>query len=153
VVVAGIVAGFLWLITSFPDCSAGSKQARMARALSAARLQELHQAMIDLRASLPEDERDYRTEFWGDEIPAPFKGLDCALVRCDGDTTLIRLEGCMDHHLDMRFYGVGEPVEPGDVPRITLVSGEFDRKEELLWHQPEPASGQAGRSDGNPPSN
>ena len=131
-----VVGGFLWLLGSFPDCSAGSKQARMARDLPTDRLEELHQAMIDLRASIPEDERDYREEFWGDDIPAQFHGLDCALVRFGGDMPLIRLEGCMDHHLDMRFYGVGESTQFGDhSPRITLVSGEFDIREEVLWQR------------------
>ena len=139
---AVIVGGFVWLLSSFPDCSAGSKQARMARSLSASRLQELHQAMIALRSSLPEDERDFRQELWRDDLPPVFHDLNCALVRYGGDSPLIRLEGCMDHHLDLMFYGIGESSQFGDhSPRITLVSGEFDVKEEVLWRPEDQGSG------------
>lgn len=51
----------------------------------------------------------------------------------------------MDHHLDMVFYGVGEPEEHGDhSPRIVLISGEWDIKKEVLWRSSKERSEEAG---------
>ena len=79
----------------------------MARALSEQRLIELHAAMKMNMTSVPEDQRFIPRQFSGDSIPKEFAFLKPALIRF-GDDPLIRLEGCMDHHLDMRFYGIGE---------------------------------------------
>jgi hypothetical protein len=127
------MGGFFFLTTLLPDCSATSRQAKMARSLSEDRLAELHAVIASLVANVPEGDRFSGRQFSGDSIPSVFMDLDPALVRV-GDDSIIRLEGCMDHHLDMRFYGVGESVEHGDhSPRIELVSGEFDLKTEVLW--------------------
>jgi len=142
-----VMGGFFFLTTLLPDCSATSRQAKMARSLSEDRLAELHAAITSLVSNVPEEDRFSGRQFSGDSIPSVFVDLDPALIRL-GDYPLIRLEGCMDHHLDMRFYGVGESVEHGDhSPRIELVSGEFDVKTEVLW-RPTRKSEQAGSSNG-----
>jgi hypothetical protein len=142
-----VMGGFFFLTTLLPDCSATSRQAKMARSLSEDRLAELHAVIASLVANVPEGDRFSGRQFSGDSIPSVFMDLDPALVRV-GDDSIIRLEGCMDHHLDMRFYGVGESVEHGDhSPRIELVSGEFDLKTEVLWRSKK-RSEQGGSSNG-----
>ena len=142
--VLGVVVLLLVLLLwSMPDCSASSKQAKKARALSPEQFQELHRVMTELRASIPEEDRDYQNDLWGDRIPPSLRGLDPAVVRVGGDHQVIRLEGCMDHFLDLRFYGLGEKpgvVEKDLSPRIVLVSGEFDRQEEVLWRAEKPVA-------------
>jgi hypothetical protein len=129
------------LIFLLPDCSATSKQARMARSLSQERLGELHRAMTALWAAIPEEERDFaRVHFSAGQIPKEFEGLNARLVRIRSDDSIIRLQGCMDHHLDLMFHGVGEPISQHEdpTPRITLGSGEFDRRVEVLWREEVP---------------
>lgn len=138
-----VVLLFVILLWLMPDCSASSKRAKKARALSPDQFRELHRVMTELRASIPEEERDFQTDLWGDRIPPSLRGLNPAVVRVGGDHQVIRLEGCMDHFLDLRFYGIGEKpgvVEEDLSPRIVLWSGEFERREEVLWRGEKPAA-------------
>lgn len=145
--IALVLGGFFALRAFFPDCSATSQQAKMARSLSESRLAELHATISTMMARIPEKERILRRQFSGDSIPPEFVDLRPALVRLGGlgGNPIVRLEGCMDHHLDMEFYGVGEPEEHGDhSPRIVLISGEWDIKEEVLWRSSKERSEEAG---------
>lgn len=137
------IAGFLLLLIVFPNCEVTSRQARMARALSQERLAGMHLAMTKLWATIPEDERNIASvSFSGEQIPKEFGGLNARFVRIRGGHSIIRLQGCFDHHQDLIFYGVGEPTTYGDhSPRIDLHSGEHDVTVETLWR---PAS--AGQS-------
>ena len=134
IVLAVLVLGFIaWFGTR---CNAGSWKARKARSLPEERLEALYDAMKDLRSTIPADKSFSRSKYdlTGDQIPAEFQDLGCRVVRAGTDYPLIRLEGCFDHHLDLHFYGIGEPSDRGDhSPRITMASGDSDRKEELLW--------------------
>jgi hypothetical protein len=128
--------GFALLIWAFPACDADSKQARMAKSLSRERLADLHRAMAALWSGLPKEDGEVaHIEIHHSKFPAVFDGLNAAFVRIDFGTSIIRLEGCMDHHLDLVFFGVGEPNSPGDdhSPRIELWSGDYNRKIEVLW--------------------
>jgi len=133
------IAGFAFLLFVFPNCDASSKKGRRAKSLPPERLAELYTAMAKLRNALPPEKRNGYSDLSGEEIPEEFKDLDCRVVRPGGAYPLIRLEGCMDHHLDIVFFGLGEPVGSRDnSPRIALWSGEFEHIEDVLW-KPEPA--------------
>ncbi|HEY1122786.1 MAG TPA: hypothetical protein VGE67_14340 [Haloferula sp.] len=96
--------------------------------------------MAKLRNALPPERLDRYSDLFGEKIPAEFKDLDCRVLRPGGAYPVIRLEGCMDHWLDMVFFGLGEPVGTHDnSSRIALWSGEFEHIEEVLW-KPEPVA-------------
>ena len=128
------ITGFLFLMFVFPNCDADSKKGRMVKSLPPERLAELYAAMAKLRNALPPEERRRRWDLRGEKIPKEFAGLNCRIVRPGSDYPLIRLQGCMDHYLDMVFFGLGEPAGARDnSPRIELWSGEHPVIEELLW--------------------
>ena len=133
-------AGFAFLVWVFPNCDASSKQGRMANSLPPERLAELYATRAKLRSALPADEREVRRfDLRQEQIPKEFEDLNCRVVRPGGSAPLIRLEGCMDHYLDMVFFGLGDSAARGDnSPRIELWSGEHDWIKEVLW-RPEPA--------------
>ena len=142
--IAALLCGFLGmglLILLHPDCSATSKQAKMVRSLPQERLGELHRAMTALWSAIPPAERDDADmEFFEGQIPNEFDGLNAKLVRIRWGDSIIRLEGCMDHHLDLMFHGVGEPIlqDEDPAPRITLVSGENNPGVEVIWRKEVP---------------
>jgi hypothetical protein len=138
------IAGFALLVFVFPSCDADSKEARMARSLSQDRLASLHHAMSELWRKSPKDAQNFpQVYFSGDRIPKEFDGLNARLVRIRDGRAIIRLQGCMDHHLDMVFSGVGEgSAYGGNPPSIVLRSGEFDMKFETLWQPASPAAGE-----------
>ena len=137
------IAGFALLLWVFPNCDADSRQARMARALSQERLASLHHAMSELWKRSPKDAQNLpQVYFSQDQIPKEFDGLNAKVVRIRHGNAIIRLQGCMDHHLDMVFSGVGEgSAYGGNPPSIVLCSGEFDMKFETLWQPVSPAAG------------
>ncbi|MEK7950302.1 hypothetical protein [Luteolibacter soli] len=145
--ILGGIAGFAFLMLVFPNCDANSKQGRMARSLSRDQLAGLHRAMTKLWDKIPKEERESaHIRFGSDQIPEEFGGLDAHLVRIRDGNSIIRLQGCMDHYLDLVFYGVGEPTSRGDhSPRIVLMSGEHEIQTETLWRPdqeaPVPESG------------
>ena len=128
------VAGFVFLMFVFPDCESSSRKGRMVKSLPPERFAELYAAMAKLRNALPPDERLRRGDLSGQKIPREFADLNCRIVRPGSDYPLIRLQGCMDHYLDMVFFGLGEPAGSRDnSPRIELWSGEHPVIQELLW--------------------
>lgn len=134
------VAGLIVLIWLFPNCDASSSQAKMARGLPPERLAELYRTMGELYGALPEDEKKYQQTLFGEKVPKEFEGLKCDVVRVGGNYPgILRLEGCFDHYLDMKFYGIGEASTGDNSPRITLQSGEFEILEEELWRPAKPA--------------
>jgi hypothetical protein len=141
--------GFALLLLMVPDCGADSKQARMAKALSQERLASLHHAMKQLWAAIPEQERGFASmKFSGEKIPREFGGLHARWVGIHHGSSIIRLQGCFDHHLDLVFHGVGEPTGPVvEPPRIDLRSGEHAMmRTETLWR---PAAGPSAGGSGN----
>lgn len=135
-----LVFMFLYVVflRVFPNCTASSKQAENARMLSQEQLADLHKAMKELRESITFEHELERHDLMEEDIPELFRALlDPKLVRPGGYWPLVRLEGCFDHHLDLMFYGIGEPNEDKVSPRIVLVSGEHDIVEEVLFEAKE----------------
>ena len=128
--IVGIVA---FLVSRMPQCGKNSKQAAMARSLSQERLAQLYHQMRKLRES-PVDDGSKYAGYSGHAIPLEFRDLNCRTVRPGDFAPNIMLEGCFDHYLYLRFYGIGESEDSGDhSPRITLQYGEFELVEEVLW--------------------
>jgi hypothetical protein len=129
--------GVVVLCFTVGSCDGDSRAANDARKLPPQRLEKLFADMERLRA-LPDPSG---SEHWGlesaAEFPPEFRDLDCLAIRSKGDAPLIRLRGCFDHHLDLRFHGIGEP-DLGDhhAPGIFLNYGEVEDHDELLWSPP-----------------
>ncbi len=135
-----VLLGVVALVRLSPDCSSTSRQADKARALSEDQFTKLHEAMTALVMSFPMEDRIIPHQYTGKSIPRDFLDLSPVLIRL-GDSPLIRLEGCYDEHLDLRFFSVGEPDDVGDHSlRIVLVSGDYDMPKEILWQQKQQAN-------------
>jgi hypothetical protein len=131
--ILAILGLLIFLASRMPQCGKSSKQATMARSLSQERLARLYQLMRELRES-PVDDGSRFAGYSGDTIPSEFRDLKCKRVRPSDFSPNIMLEGCFDHYLYLKFYGIGKSKESGDhSPRITLQYGEFEIVEEVLW--------------------
>lgn len=132
--VLAIIGLLFFLASRMPQCGKSSKQATMARSLSQERLARLYQQMRELRESNVADKEFTTRVPTRENIPREFQDLSCKKVRPGDFSPNIMLEGCFDHYLYLRFYGIGESKESGDhSPRITLQYGEFEVVEEVLW--------------------
>ena len=69
-------------------------------------------------------------------IPSQFSDINPVMIRPFGAAPIIRLKGCMDHHIDLVFPALGaQSTAIGPPPRIILRYGgtDADRGEEVLW--------------------
>ena len=134
VILAAIAAVCAW---HFTICDGTSIASIKARKLSQDRLKLLHQQMADLCAAQADSPTDIPlgvSEKY--PIPSQFSDINSVMIRPFGKAPIIRLKGCMDHHIDLVFPDLGDPatvIHPS--PRIILRYGETeaDQGEEVLW--------------------
>jgi hypothetical protein len=98
----------------------------MARALSSERLAKLYA-----------DTRPYAgTQLNHQPAPVEFRDLRPVLLKSYGDDlVIVRLRGCMDHHIDLAVYGDRDFAGRSQQARIELWWGEHPTQTEVLWRQ------------------
>lgn len=113
----------------FPNCSEDAPEVAFARAMSQQRLSKLfeyNEQLLDADA--------YPTGFLDQPLPEPIADLPVKTIRSDGGKRVpelgvyYRLQGCMDHHVDLVVYD-----SRNDSPRIELWYGENPLEKEILW--------------------
>jgi len=110
-----------------PDCSEGSEKANLIRSLSQERLKNLFIYSIGLDSE--QRVQDYY-DLEKNPLPNQVSDLPIKLIRVNKRQVLYRLEGCLDHHLDLVVQKNGK-----NTPRIELHSEELPRVIEVLWQK------------------
>ena len=114
--------------TDLGDCGADNPKAQHARSLSQAQLQ----AIYDDAHSIVEakyGERGCCGSINSNELPPEWEHLGIVVVSVHPFKVYLRMEGCMDHHLDLVIISGDD-----DTSRIELWSGEGpERRKEILW--------------------
>jgi len=105
------------------DCEKDSETAIFARNLPKDRLGLLFQYSETLG-----EESSKEHYYDGTPLPEEISDLPIKVLRVDKRKVLFRLEGCLDHHLDLVVVRTGD-----NSPRIELRSGEVPRIKEVLW--------------------
>lgn len=103
-------------------CERDSETAVYARSLSAERLSALYDYSMGLEWS------DFGGDYYDQVLPEEILDLPIKLLRVKQRSVIYRLEGCMDHHLDLVVIKAGETAA-----QIELHSGEVPRIVEVLW--------------------
>lgn len=127
--IGGLVIVFGAVIVSSSDCGSTSKAAKFARGLSQRRLADIHEEIVRLKRTVGENFSDQ--QLTGNRIPVELQDLKPKLIRLGADrmsSSIIRLDGCYDDHLDLV---IDEQPE-----RISLRTSEISKNREVLWRNP-----------------
>ena len=99
----------------------------MARSLSQQRLSQIHSDAMKFATG----------EHWNGPIPAQLEDLRPTAIRSHfNGVAVVRLRGCMDHHIDLVAFDKDTAFKPGNA-RVELWFGEVPRTEEVLWQRGE----------------
>ncbi len=130
---------FLLLVVSFTlslagcdmsTCGADAPEVRFARSLTQERLSALYESTVDLVAESPA-----RIWQYGRSFPDTLADLPLKAIRMHAWGVHYRLQGCMDHWVDLVVYegGINGNYDPQG--RIELWFGEHqEHTREELWN-------------------
>ena len=108
-------------------CDEGDAEIAMARGLPEQQLARLY-----------EDAEPYATGVhWEGPVPAAFADLSPVALRSHQPGVLVvRLRGCLDHHIDLVVYIAGDDRFHNKHGRVELQFGERPVVNETLWIKP-----------------
>ncbi|GAA6140159.1 hypothetical protein NBRC116583_39070 [Arenicella sp. 4NH20-0111] len=110
-----------------PDCGSNSDNANFLRSLPVERYERLYSYSVSLGS---ENKTHRHFDLEKNPLPKQLSDLPIKVIKVNKRHVLYRLEGCLDHHLDLVLKKTGE-----NSPRIELRSEEHPRIVEVLWEK------------------